>query len=300
MSNNPGLISKFIDLEAGLRISIVDSTQAVQEMQKIQSTLPLASIFVGRAMTAAALMASHLKEKEMVSLYFRGDGPIQMVFAESNYEGHVRGYTANPTLDLELVAGQYPLGAAIGIGNLTVVRTHAIRGAPYRGTVELQTGEVGDDVAFYLMQSHQVRSVVAVGVKLSSYGIVSAAGGIILELLPGANDSIVDQIEAQVAKVGSISESFESGRSHFDIAMEYSGPLKKLQKLDFEHKLTYTCRCSQDRLVRSIELLPVADLDDLLTKETVDAKCEFCGRQYQMTRGEVQAIRDKTHKNSLN
>ena len=128
-------------------------------------------------------MASHLKSNQLVSLYFRGDGPLEMFFAEADHEGHVRGYTPHPQLALPWEQGQLNVGTAIGKGLLTVVHSHPQQKAPQRGTVEIQTGEVAEDVAYYLFQSHQVKSLVSLGVMVNSYGMVQGAAGIIIELL---------------------------------------------------------------------------------------------------------------------
>jgi molecular chaperone Hsp33 len=300
MTANNSKIAKFIDNNAKVRAAVVNATDAVREMQSIQSTFPIATMMVGRSMVAAALMASHLKQDEMVSLYFRGNGPIEMVFAEANYEGGVRGYTANPQLNLALKNDQLDLRGAMGNGQLTVVRTHASQHTPYRGTVEIQTGEIGDDVAYYLEQSQQIRSVVYLGVKVNEYGKVLSAGGIIVELLPGA-DSLVETIIAdRVTEAGSLSEAIAQGATNIELLDMYLHGFQ-LEEMLHPYSLTYACRCTEDRLLRSLELLPIADLDDIIQKqEIVHAKCEFCGRPYQIPASEAQKIRDKKYRNSLN
>jgi molecular chaperone Hsp33 len=299
-SANPHRIVKFLDLKAGLRVSVVNATLAVHEMQAIQNTYPIATMMVGRSMVAAALMASQLKQGEMVSLYFRGNGPIEMVFAESNYEGEVRGYTPQPQLDLPLRDGRLDLGGAIGKGQLSVVRTNSANPVPYRGTVEIQTGEIGDDVAFYLQQSQQARAVMALGVKINAYGKVLSAGGVMIELLPDASDSVELIVANRVAEASSLSEAIEKGLSPRELADLYLDGFQ-LQELEHPHSVVYACRCSVDRLKRSLKLLSVADLDDIISKgENVKAKCEFCGREYELPASEAQELRDKKYRDSLN
>lgn len=293
-------IAKFIDRDGKIRAVVVNATEAVREMQSIQQTFPIATMMVGRSMAAAALMAANLKEHEMVSLYFRGDGPIEMVFAEANFEGHVRGYTTNPQLNLALRDNCLDLTGAIGKGTLTVVRTHAKNSAPYRGAVEIQTGEIGDDVAYYLQQSQQIRSIVSLGVKLSPYGQVLSAGGVIVELLPGADSLIETIIANRVSEASSLSEAIEQGATNSELLDLYLSGFK-MGELLHPHSLIYSCKCNEDRFKRSLELLPIADLDDIIQKQApVHAKCEFCGRGYELPASEAQKIRDEKYRNSLN
>jgi molecular chaperone Hsp33 len=297
----PYKISKYLDNAQSFRVSVVNATAAVKEMQKIQKTYPIATMMVGRSMVATALMASQLKQGEMVSMYFRGNGPIEMAFAEANYEGGVRGYTPHPQLNLPLAAdGSLNLKAAIGDGFLTVVRTNSANPVPYRGTVEIQTGEVGDDVAYYLEQSQQIRSVVSLGVKVNAFGQVLSAGGIIIELLPGANSLVETIIADRVREAGSLSETIEQGATNDDIVRMYLDGFK-LEELEHDYEISYSCRCTLDRLKRSLDLLPMTDLDDIIKKkETIKAKCEFCGREYDLPYEEAQKLRDNKFRNSLN
>lgn len=300
-SPNPNSkISKYIDNEKCVRAAVVNATEAVKKMQSIQLTYPIATMMVGRSMVAAALMAAHLKEDEMVSLYFHGNGPIETIFAEASYEGEVRGYTPHPQLDLELKNGQLDLSAAIGKGTLNVVRTHAKSQSPYRGTVEIQTGEIGDDVAYYLAQSHQVKSVVSLGVKISAYGQVLSAGGVIIELLPGADPLIETIIADRVAEASSLSVAIENGATNEELLNMYLSGFN-LHEMKHPHHLTYACRCTMGRLMRSLELLPLEDLDDIIAKkEPIRAKCEFCGKNYELPFDTAHKLREKKYRNSLN
>ena len=204
-------IHKYISKELSFRAAVAVGTDVVREMQSIQNTYPIATMAIGRSMMAAALMASHLKSHQLVSLYFRGDGPLEMFFAEADHEGHVRGYTPQPQLALPWGQGQLNVGTAIGKGLLTVVHSHPQQKAPQRGTVAIQTGEVAEDVAYYLFQSHQVKSLVSLGVMVNPYGMVQGAAGIIIELLPGYKDSVIQKLEKNFSDAGSLSEMVSGG-----------------------------------------------------------------------------------------
>ncbi|MEK6553878.1 MAG: Hsp33 family molecular chaperone HslO [Bdellovibrionota bacterium] len=288
--NDPYRIVKFLDAERGVRVAVVNATAAVREMQQIQNAQPLATMMVGRSIVGAALLASQLKDGEVISVYFHGDGPIRTVFAESSFEGGVRGYTPHPELDLPLTPQGLDLKTAIGAGHLTVVRTHPNRTNSQKGTVPIQSGQIGDDIAFYLLQSQQIRSAIAVGVKLSPEGGVVAAGGILIELLPGADANIEVIVEDQFVRTGSISEMFAAGKTPAEIAEDYL-PVFNLKEIDHPYSVSYTCKCSKNRLLAAMELFKDEDLKDIVDKkENPIAKCEFCGRQYTLEWSEVKDV----------
>lgn len=265
----------------------------VREMQSIQNTYPLATMAVGRGMMGAALMASQLKDDQMVSLYFRGDGPLEMVFAEATSGGHVRGYTPNPQLETETMGADIILGPAIGRGLLSVVHSHPQQKAPQRGTVEIQTGEVGDDLAFYLLQSQQVRSLISLGIKVNAYGMVEGAAGVLIELMPGTPEAVIAQLEKNFADATSLSEVAASGGQVGDIVQEYFKDIK-LEELDHPYPLVYQCRCSKERLGQALALLGHMEVQSMIQENRpAEARCEFCGRQYTIEIEELQGLLEK-------
>lgn len=290
---------KFIAKDLSFRVASVDATAVVREMQGLQNTYPIATMAVGRSMVAALLMAAHQKEKHEVSLYFRGDGPLQLVFAEANHEGEVRGFTPVPQLTMPLVANRVDVGQALGRGFLTVVRTLPGQRQPHRGTVEIRTGEIGDDVAYYLQQSHQVPSVVAVGVKVNPYGYVVSAGGVLIELMPGASEEIITRLEANVAQAGSISEHLEQGMTATDLAHLYAQGME-LNPIPYPYQVRYHCRCTLERVQRSLQLLGIDELQQMIDKtENADVRCEFCGRLYIVKPQELRELVEILKKNPL-
>ena len=292
-------IHKFYSDEWSLRASIVNSTEVVKEMQSIQHTYPIASMGVGRAMTAASLMASHLKNEQAISLYFKGFGPLKAIYAEANYEGHVRGYTPVPKLEMDLEGGKVSVGKAIGDGTLQVVRTNSKMDEPYKGNVKIQTGEIADDVAFYMQQSFQIPTIISLGVKVNEYGHVLGAGGIFIELLPGAEEKSIIKLEEQLKKAGSISEIITSGGKESEIKDQFLGPFD-VQALDHSFDLSYKCHCSKERLLRGMKLFSIDDLDEMLADDKVEeATCDFCGRKYEIQTREIKAIRDEKAKTKM-
>ena len=291
-------VRKYLTDELTIRAASVVCTEAIEEMRKIQNTSPLATIAIGRAMIGSILMASHLKERQTVSLYFQGNGPMRGVYAEANFEGDTRGYALNP--QVEPFGEELSVGKALGIGLLSV--THHLPGqtAPYRGTVELPTGEIGDDIAYYLHQSHQIQSIVSLGVQLDTYGRVVSAGGVMVELMPGVSDETIEKLRVQSKNISSVSKAIADGAdADALVRMVLNG--FNLNELPHDFKVKYNCHCSQDRVVRTMSLLGLAEIDSILQegKFPLEVKCEFCGRAYNLSENEIYEIRAKLHKESL-
>lgn len=284
-------IHKFIAKDLSFRAAVAIGTDVVREMQSIQNTFPIATMAVGRSMIAAALMASQLKgEDQQVSLYFRGDGPLEMFFAEATFGGHVRGYTSKPQLEMPISEDGGIVAPAIGKGILSVVHSRPQQKSPQKGTVSLQTGEVGDDVAFYLLQSQQVRSLVSLGVKVNAYGLVQGAGGVQIELMPGCSDEVIAQLEENIKKVKSLSDRVAEGLSARELLESFVLGLEVVE-LDHPHELTYQCRCSRERLAQALILLGETDVEDMIQKqESAKARCEFCGRPYEIEVSELSEL----------
>lgn len=297
---NSGRVHKFLTEDLTVRASCVIATQVVDEMRSIQNSYPIPTVAVGRSMVAALLMASHLKQNQELSLYFQGNGPVGRVFAQANFEGQVRGYSNNPQFATPITGNQIEIGSAIGIGLLTVTHQLPASNEPHRGTVIIRTGEIGDDVAFYLHQSHQIPSVVALGVHLNQYGRVEAAGGVLIELMPGHTEETVQKIEQRVREVETVSKRLMQGASAEDLLRGYLADFH-LMELDHPYPISYHCRCSHDRVVRSMFLLGAKDLDEMIAEaKPIDVACEFCGRHYSVGVDDLVKIRNEAYKGSLN
>lgn len=298
----PERVLKFLSEDSTVRISSTVATRLVNEMRKTLETYPIATVALGRAMIGCALMASHLKQEHSVGVYFRGSGPIGTLFAEASYEGMVRAYTANPKLELPLSPdGLLDIKGAVGHGLLEVVRASPFLNdnRNHTGTVIIRTGEIGDDLAYYLEQSHQIPSVVALSVQLDRYGQVEGAGGVLIEVMPGASEEALANIERQTKKVASLSKLILDGAGPEDLAKAFLSETK-LQILEHPSELKYHCKCSLERIGRSFMLLGTAELDDMIREaKPIDVTCEFCGRRYQVGLDQLETFRRESHKNSL-
>lgn len=299
-------IEKFIHVDGMIRASAIIATDVVEEMRNVLNSYELATIALGRSMVGALLMASHLKKGENVGVYFRGNGPLGAIFAEGDHSGAARAYTPFPQAELPLKNNKPDIGGGIGVGIMEVVRGSSYSDAINRGAVEIKTGQVGDDIAYYLFQSHQIPSIVALSVELNPDGSVKAAGGVLIELMPGATEDIIKTIEARVEEnakkqTKSLGEMIASGSKPQEMVELFLGDFKIVQ-IAHSAEIKYQCRCSLDRVKRALMLLGHEELDSLINdaNNSQEVNCDFCGRKYTLTIDEIQEVRDKAFKNSLN
>ncbi len=293
-------VHRFVSNDFTIRAAAVDATEVVLEMQKLHGAFPLAAAGVGKTMVGALLLASQLKDNQQVGLLFRGNGALKSIYAEADFEGRVRAYTPNP----QYVPPQYESGLklseAIGNGTLTVARHQPFQKQPFHGTVEIVSGEIGDDIAHYLHQSHQIRSIVALGIYLDENGLVVKAGGVILEVMPGVEESIVDLLQKNAdEKKPSISKILLEGGKPTDLVKPYMEGIAYTQ-LEHDYEIKYFCPCSKERVIAALEVLGEADLQDMIDKEEKpEIICQMCGKPYNFNVDEVVVIRERLHRNSM-
>lgn len=292
-------VHRFVSNDFTVRAAAVDATMVVREMQQLQGTLPIPTVAVGRAMVGAILMASNLKEGS-VGLYIKGYGNLAAIYAEAHNDGSVRGYTPVPLYAPANYGGGLSLKNHINGGTLTVSRHQPFQKQPFQGTVGLVSGEIGDDIAHYLLQSQQIRSLIAVGVYLDTYGKVQSAGGVLIEVMPGVEEEVAAKIEANASKFKiNISEMIKAGKSPYDLVAPYFDGIPFTQ-LDHDYPLIYACPCDRDRVIRALEMLGVDELQDMLEKkEKAEVQCQMCGKPYEISLEEMQTLKDKLHRSTL-
>jgi molecular chaperone Hsp33 len=294
-------VHRFVTDDFTVRAAAVDATQVVREMQALQGAKALPSLAVGRAMVGALLMAAQQKQGHQVGVYIRCQGPLRAIYAEAHFEGQVRGYTPMSNYEPSDYQKGYQLKEAIGEGSLTVARHQPFQKAPFQGTVNLVTGEIGEDIAHYLIQSHQIRSLVSLGVYLDAYGQVRAAGGLIIEVMPGVEEELVEKIlkNADTHKVA-VSQMLFDGAKAEDLVKPYLQGIP-FTELDHNYPVIYACPCTKDRVVRALETLGIAELEDMISKqEKADVTCQVCGRPYTVEVSELTELKNRLYKNSLN
>ncbi len=274
------------------------TSELVAQTQRRNALAPTASAAVGRLVTGAALLGASLKGREKLSLQIASDGPLQRIIADvalnatrtekESAEIGARAYTRHPEVDIPLNAqGKFDVGAAVGRGYLQVTRSFEV-GQPYVGIVELQSGEIGDDLAAYLMTSQQIPSVVALGVLANRKGI-KAAGGIIAQVLPGANDATIASLEERARAMAPVTSQIDGGATVKDLIASLAGPLE--MRYTREYRVTFTCTCSRERVERALLGLGRDELRKMSSEQPqTEAVCEFCKTAYVISNDEVRHL----------
>jgi len=268
-----------------LRWGAVEITSVLEEIRARLDLSPVAAATLGRTMAGAALLL-RLSNKTPTRLLIRvaGNGPLGEVIAEADAEGNLRGQVENPRLALAPTGeGKLDVGGAVGKGSLIVERLS--NAGHQRSVVELVSGEIGDDLAHFLTQSEQTRSVVMVGVLAKPFG-VAAAGGFIGEALPEAPESMVDRFARNVARLTGVSRLIEE-RGIDEVVGRALAGLDHCAAV--ETQLRFRCRCSRERLAAQLGTLSDADLERLANGEPViEATCRSCGTVYRVSRQELE------------
>lgn len=269
-----------------LRCLAVRTTGLVEEAQKIHDLSPASTIAMGRLLSGALLMSADLKNKKnQLTLNIKSDGDISNLTVVSNVDGQVRAYINNPHAPAYYHhPGKFDIGKSIGKGNLTVIKDLGLK-KPYVGTVELLSGEIAEDLASYYFYSEQIPTVLFLGVKLNPSGLL-AAGGMLIQALPGADDDLLDWLETRTKGFPDISELIESKISPHQLIDMILGntDLEYLR----ENKVSYHCPCNRDRMQRNLISLGTEDLSDLAKDEAgINLHCHFCGADYHFSQEEI-------------
>ena len=255
-------------------------TSVARERHKLSY---VATAALGRSMTAGLLMASSMKRVgSRVNVRVKGDGPLKGLLVDAGLDGTVRGYVGNP--NVELPPNQYgklDVGGAVGNGFLYVVRDVGY-GYPYSSTVELVSGEIGEDVAHYLVTSEQTPSAVVLGVFVGAQG-VTASGGMLIQVLPKAarDEALVKRLESRVAALQGFTPLLQAGKSLPEIFQDILGDMG-LHIFPETQILRFHCGCSFDRMLGALKILGEDELRDMIAKDNgAEATCDFCGEVYQ-------------------
>ena len=300
MSSSGHRVHRYVSNDFAVRIASVNATEVVARMQQLQQTRPLPTVAVGRSMVGALLMASQLKEEQQVGILIQGEGPLSRVYAQADYNGKVRGYVNVPHFEPTSYSSTLSLKESIGGGLLTVVRHQPFQRQPYQGTVPLVSCEVVDDLAFYLHQSQQIRSVIALGVFLDTYGRVEAAGGLIIEVMPGVDEDIIEKVEANQKNASKeISKLILQNKSPLELVEPFLEGIQ-FTEIPHDYPIEYSCPCTLDRVKNALSILGVEELDDMIAKEEKShIVCQMCGRPYELNLEDIQEVRNSMYKSSL-
>ncbi|HOB20973.1 MAG TPA: Hsp33 family molecular chaperone HslO [Candidatus Atribacteria bacterium] len=280
--------------DGSIRAFAGDLTHTVAKAAKIHGLYPVAAAALGRTIIAAALMASDMKnEKNSVSIIIKGGGPLGNIVVVAKADGTVKGYVDNPHVDLPLnKLGKLDVGGAVGIdGKLTVIKDLGLK-EPYAGQIELVTGEIAEDLANYFWVSEQQPSVTALGVLVNPDLTIKAAGGYIIQPLPGTSEDIIDKIETQLARIPSISTMIDEGASPEEVLETVLAGME----VKFNARLPYEfrCDCSKERLEGVVLSLGYEEIGNLIKADgKAELVCHYCNTKYHFDRSELERLLEK-------
>lgn len=270
--------------DGGIRAVGVISTRLTQEARVKHKLSYVATAALGRTMTAGLLLASNMKRiGSRVNIRITGNGPLGGILVDAGLDGTVRGYVDNPSIELPPNAnGKLDVGRAVGNEGFIYVIRDVGYGYPYSSTVELVSGEIGEDIAYYLATSEQTPSALVVGVFVGAEG-VTAAGGVLLQVMPKAatDEALVATLESRVAALSGFTPLLQAGKTLPDIFQQLLGDMG-LEILPEIQMVRFHCGCSPDRFLGALKMLGEAELQDMIEKdEGAEATCQFCGEVYQ-------------------
>lgn len=273
-----------------LRIFAASSKNLVERARQIHGTSPVATAALGRLLTAGSMMGSMMKgDKDILTLQIQCGGPIGGLTVTADSKANVKGYVKQPVVILPPNAqGKLDVSGAIGPGFLNVIRDIGLK-EPYNGQTHLVSGEIAEDLTYYYATSEQVPSTVGLGVLMDMDNTVRQAGGFIIQVMPDAEDSVIDRLEESINNIKSVTDMLESGMMPEDI-LRYiikEDSVEILEKIPVK----YCCNCSKDRFYRAIASLGQKDLQEIARDGSpVEVNCQFCGSHYVFGTEEINGL----------
>ena len=278
-------------MDGFVKVVAIRSTELVRRGAEIQGTTPNATAAFGRCLTAASMMGNMQKvENGSMTLQVRGGGPIGTITVVSDPVGNVRGCVTEPKVPLvEKYPGKLDVGATVGTdGTLTVIRDLQMK-EPYIGSTELISGEIGDDVTAYFVQSEQTPTACALGVLVDRDCSVKVAGGYLVQLLPGAPDEVIDALEAGIQRAGAVTKMLEEGLTPEDILGQVCGSLGVVFMETTE--VEYKCYCNRERVTSALISLGRKELQEIVEEgKTFPIECQFCDEIYEFTTDDIRKL----------
>jgi molecular chaperone Hsp33 len=289
-----GSLLKVSAAAGNVRALAAVTTGVVEDARRRHGTYPTATAALGRTLTGALLLGGTMKDEERLSIELVGDGPLRRVMASTTGAGRVRGYVARPATHLPSKHGKLDVAGAIGSGMLCVIRTQPWNKEPYRSIMRLVSGEIGQDLAQYLLTSEQIPSAVGLGVFVNREGDVGAAGGFLVQLLSGAGERLLARIENNVAALPPVTTLVRDGATPDDILAAV------LEGLDVEpldrQNTRFACPCTRERVFGAILLLGKSEIEDMIARDGgADVACEFCSEHYAIDADELRMLVAEPH-----
>ncbi|NNE67822.1 MAG: Hsp33 family molecular chaperone HslO [Pyrinomonadaceae bacterium] len=282
-----------------IRVMSAVTTETVKEAVKRHQTSPTASAAMGRLLTGAQLLASSFKDFDRLTVRIDAEGPLNGIVAEADKRGNVRGYVKNPSADAELsMKGKFDVSSLVGGGMLHVIRESGfdmgLHKDPYVGSVPIVSGEIAEDIAHYLLKSEQIPSAVLLGVMLTNTEpFVEASGGVLIQMLPGANDHLATMIEDTIGNSPHVTELIREGATPEDLLKAALG------EISFEvletRPLAFKCNCSFERAESLIAALGDEEIESMITEDDgAVMNCGFCSSEYSLDSAQLAALLNRS------
>ncbi|AWB42835.1 Hsp33 family molecular chaperone HslO [Paenibacillus sp. CAA11] len=275
-------------MDGKVRAFAVRTTALVEELRVRHDTYPTTTAVLGRTVTAAAMMGAMLKGKEKLTVQIKGDGPVGTIMADANAQGEVRGYVTNPHVHLPSNSlGKLDVAGAVGTtGFIHVTKDLGLK-EPYRGSVPIISGELGEDFTYYFAVSEQTPSAVGLGVLVGVDNEVIVAGGFIIQLLPGLSDDEITAIEQAVSTLPPVTSLLDQGMDLEEMLRWLLPDVKVMEEMD----INFACSCSRERVEKTLISLGEQELEQLIEEdETTEVVCDFCREAYTFTRAELREL----------
>lgn len=272
-----------------VRCYVAVTTNTVEEARKRQDTWPTASAALGRSLTITAIMGAMLKGDDSLTTTISGDGALGQVVADANAKGEVRGFVNNPHVDFPLnEQGKLDVSRAVGQGVLSVVKDQGLKDY-FTGQVPIVSGEISEDFTYYFANSEQIPSAVGAGVLVAPEDYVMAAGGFILQVMPGADEFVIEQLEKSIAALPQLSHFIEEGNDAEAILKQLI-PEDSLQILE-TMPVQFNCTCSKERMLLAIKGLGAAEIESMIKEDHgAEVTCHFCNEVYNIEEAELQEL----------
>lgn len=276
MTNTRDYIVRATAANSQIRAFAIQSKNLVEKARQVHHTSPVATAALGRLLSGAAMMGSMMKgENDILTLQMKGDGPIQGITVTADSHANVKGYVGNPNVIIgPNYAGKLDVGAAIGYGTLSVSKDLGLK-EPYNSQIPLTTSEVAEDLTYYFAKSEQVPSAVGLGVLMSKENTVEQAGGFIIQLMPFAEESVIDILEKKVEKITSVTTLLEEGYTPEMLLEKLLGDfgLEILDTLPSQ----FSCNCSKDKVLKALISIGKKELREMITEgKSIEVHCHFC------------------------
>lgn len=278
---------KGITEDGNFKVSVIKTTDVVKDAAKRHGLSLLNTVLLGKALTAAMLLASELKKEERIQLRLDGNGPVGSIIAESNSLGEIRGYVANPEVELDYSKPGVVIGDGIGLGILTFTKVLYNEAEPRSSSIEIVNGDINSDVAQYLAQSEQIPSAVILDVGISEDGEITEAGGLLLQRLPGAPEGQIDMLQERLGSFPPIDELLSDGQYIDEIMSKALSPIK-VKELG-RQLVDFFCRCSKERFLDALSMLSFDDLKDM-EGDGQEVACHYCNNQEEISKEEIAKL----------